>query len=100
MTTFNARIPDVKKKEKKILIGITRESIIFLDAQTKEHIKSWQLKQLKRWAASGANQSLTLDFGDHEANYKTILSEDSEKIATLIAEYIDLILKTRKGTLK
>jgi len=33
-------------------LGVTKESVIKLDVETKEIIKKWPLKQLRRWAAT------------------------------------------------
>lgn len=40
---------------------------------------------------------MTLDFGDYEEEYLTILTPKAEEISHLIAGYIDIILKARKG---
>jgi len=36
----------------KILLGVTRESVMRLDAESKEVLKVWSLTTLRRWAAS------------------------------------------------
>jgi hypothetical protein len=101
------------KKQKLILLGITRESLLVMEPETKaiiefilsfkiaiqEITKTWPLTTLKRWA-KGANKSIiTLDFGDYEEEYVNIQSDDADSISTLIAGYIDIILKARKGTI-
>jgi len=35
-----------------VYLGVTKESVIKLDVETKEIIKKWPLKQLRRWAAT------------------------------------------------
>ena len=40
------------------LLGITRESILRVDENTKEVLKAWPLTTIRRWAAS--QNSLTL----------------------------------------
>lgn len=86
-----------KNKLVKILLGITRDKIIKADFETKEPMREWELTQMRRWAA-GAN-SFTLDFGDYEEDYIVILTNEGEAISRLLGDYIDLILKARKGML-
>jgi hypothetical protein len=49
---------------------------------------------MKRWAASA--HQFTLDFGDYEDDYFVVLTEESNQIARLIVEYIDLSLRATK----
>jgi len=53
-----------QKKPVPKLLGITRDAILRLDAETKEVEHEYPLTHLRRWAASPA--SFTLDFGDYE----------------------------------
>ena len=41
-----------KNKMVKILLGVSRDSVMHLDAETKEVLKVWSLTTLHRWAAS------------------------------------------------
>ena len=41
-----------KNKMDSILLGITRESVMRLDVETKDIIKVWPLTNLRRWAAA------------------------------------------------
>ena len=36
----------------KILLGVTRESVMRLDAESKEVLNVWSLTTLRRWAAT------------------------------------------------
>ncbi|KAI3637909.1 hypothetical protein MIR68_004558 [Amoeboaphelidium protococcarum] len=76
------------------LLGVTRDSIMRMDAETKEIVKIWPLTTLRRWAA--AQNSFTLDFGDYADSYYSVQTNEGEKISQLIAGYIDIILKKRK----
>ena len=40
------------KKTKVVLLGITKQSIVRLDADTKATLTEWKLTQLRRWAAT------------------------------------------------
>eukprot|EP01088_Endostelium_zonatum_P017435 TRINITY_DN513_c0_g3_i3.p1 TRINITY_DN513_c0_g3~~TRINITY_DN513_c0_g3_i3.p1 ORF type:complete len:1705 (-),score=540.74 TRINITY_DN513_c0_g3_i3:2315-7429(-) len=84
----------VKKKLTPQLLGVTRHSLLQMDADTKEVIKEYPLTHLKRWAPSAT--SLSLDFGDYEDDYLTLSTPEGDAISQLIAGYIDIILKTRK----
>lgn len=77
------------------LLGVTKESILRVDEKTKEIMKTWPLTTVRRWAASP--NSFTLDFGDYLESYYSVQTNEGEKISQLIAGYIDIILKKRKG---
>ncbi|KXS11309.1 hypothetical protein M427DRAFT_505616, partial [Gonapodya prolifera JEL478] len=83
-----------KNKIVPMLLGVTKESVVRLDVETKEVIKSWPISQLRRWAASP--NSLTLDFGDYADAYYSVQTNEGEAISSLIGGYIDIILKKRK----
>ena len=100
ITTFEATHEKEEKKKKKlvkVLFGVTRESIMFLDHETKEIQKTWPLKMIRRWASNPGGDSLTLDFGDYEENYILLRTPKAEAISQLISGYIDIILKARRG---
>lgn len=90
----------MEKGEKKnkytnpVYLGVTKESVIKLDVETKEIIKKWSLKQLRRWAATP--ESFTLDFGDYSNAYYNVQTKEGEQISQLISGYIDIILKKKK----
>jgi talin len=102
ITTYLCRVIEKdtkKKKPPKVLLGITRESVLFLDPETKEMTKTWQLKKLRRWAASSTTNTVTLDFGTYESDYIQLTTDDADAISALISGYIDILLKARKGML-
>lgn len=72
------------------MIGFTRDSIMRFDVDVKVD-KTWPLIYLKRWAASA--DTFTMDFGSHETDYVTFVTEEGEKISQLIAGYIEILLK-------
>ncbi|CAK9293387.1 unnamed protein product, partial [Gordionus sp. m RMFG-2023] len=75
------------------LLGITKDSVLKLDEQTKEMVQTWPLTRVKRWGATP--HSFTLDFGDYQDGYYSVQTADGEKISSLIAGYIDIIMKNR-----
>lgn len=78
------------------MIGISRDKILRLDPETKEVLKEYRLPQLKRWVSS--INTFTFDFGDFESEYYVIQTNEGEAISQMIAGYIDIILKIRRGT--
>ncbi|XP_077865408.1 LOW QUALITY PROTEIN: talin-2-like [Saccoglossus kowalevskii] len=78
------------------LLGINKESIVRVDERTKEILKTWPLTCVRRWAASP--KSFTLDFGDYSSLTTRLQTTEGEQISALIAGYIDIILKKKKGT--
>ena len=84
-----------KNKLVPMLLGITKESVVRLDAKSKEIKHTWALERVRRWAASP--NSFTLDFGDYSDSYYSVQTTEGEQISQLIAGYIDIILKKRKA---
>lgn len=78
------------------LLGVTRDAVMRVDERTKEVLKTWQLTQVRRWAASP--NSFTLDFGDYSESYYSVQTSEGEAISQLIAGYIDIILKKKKNS--
>ncbi|XP_066270434.1 talin-1-like isoform X16 [Branchiostoma lanceolatum] len=77
------------------LLGITKDSVMRVDEKTKEILKVWPLTTVRRWAASP--KSFTLDFGDYSESYYSVQTTEGETISQLIAGYIDIILRKKKG---
>jgi len=77
------------------LLGITKDCVMRVDADSKGILKTWPLTTVKRWAAS--MNSFTLDFGDYSDSYYSVQTSEGEQISQLIAGYIDIILKRRKA---
>ncbi|KAK3099739.1 hypothetical protein FSP39_008848 [Pinctada imbricata] len=80
-----------KNKLVPILFGITKESVVRMDKETKEILKTWPLTKVRKWAASP--NSFILDFGDYQEEYYSVQTQEGEEIAKLISGYIDMILK-------
>lgn len=97
ITTFEVIQESDKKKKRKILFGVTRESIMLLEPETKEVDKSWPLKTVRRWASNPSGDTLTLDFGDYEKGYIVLKTSQAEAISQLISGYVEIILRARKG---
>ncbi|PRP75658.1 actin binding protein, partial [Planoprotostelium fungivorum] len=99
ITTFHCRLTErgaKAKKPPKILLGVTRDSVLFMNVETKAIDRTWELRKLRRWAASDTGKSLTLDFGNHENDYFILMTEESDAISSLLSGYIDIILKARR----
>jgi talin len=98
LKTYGITCFNVKEKKKKklcpILLGVTRHAILRMDAETKEVMKEFPLPHLKQWSASPT--AFTMDFGDYEESYYSVLTNEADAISQLIAGYIDIILKTRR----
>jgi len=72
------------------LLGISKESVMRVDENTKQVLKTWPLTTVRRWAAS--SNSFTLDFGDYSEAYYSVQTTEGETISQLIAGYIDIII--------
>lgn len=58
------------------LLGVTKDSVLRLDEQTKNILETWPLNTVKRWAASP--NSFTLDFGDYKQSYFSVQTSEGE----------------------
>ena len=85
------------KKAKPVLLGITRDSFLRIDPETKEMLTTYPLTHIRRWAATKNN--FTLDVGDYSESYLHFTTPDSEKISQLLTGYIDIILKRTRGNI-
>ena len=84
-----------KKKFQPVYLGISKSHLYRFDPETKKSLsKPFLLTQLRRWAPT--ETSLTLDFGDHDSEYYTVLTDEGRAIASLISGYIDIILSQRR----
>lgn len=94
ITTFEVREKrEDKKKLQTVLLGVTRDSVMRMDFETKEVIKAYPLEHVRRWAA--AKTTFTLDFGTYEKDYYTVETSKGEEISQLLSGYIDILLKRR-----
>uniref|UniRef100_A0A0R3TMN8 FERM domain-containing protein n=1 Tax=Rodentolepis nana TaxID=102285 RepID=A0A0R3TMN8_RODNA len=77
------------------LFGVSKESVMRVDENTKEILQTWPLTRVRRWAATA--NLFTLDFGEYsqEGNY-VIQTTEGEQISQLISGYIDIILRRKK----
>lgn len=89
ITTF-----EVRDKTGPQLMGVTRDAVVSIDPVTKQVIKSYPLKHIRRWAAG--NGSFTLDFGTYESNYVTVATKQGEEMSELLSGHIDILLKRQR----
>eukprot|EP01128_Nolandella_sp_AFSM9_P012687 TRINITY_DN951_c0_g2_i2.p1 TRINITY_DN951_c0_g2~~TRINITY_DN951_c0_g2_i2.p1 ORF type:complete len:2415 (-),score=843.80 TRINITY_DN951_c0_g2_i2:361-7515(-) len=82
-----------KKKPVTILIGVTRAKIMKVIPETMLVERSWEWSQMRRW--SSVRKTFTLDFGDYEDDYINVTCEEADSLSSLIAGYIELILRTK-----
>eukprot|EP00179_Madagascaria_erythrocladioides_P023475 CAMPEP_0198344436 /NCGR_PEP_ID=MMETSP1450-20131203/67599_1 /TAXON_ID=753684 ORGANISM="Madagascaria erythrocladiodes, Strain CCMP3234" /NCGR_SAMPLE_ID=MMETSP1450 /ASSEMBLY_ACC=CAM_ASM_001115 /LENGTH=590 /DNA_ID=CAMNT_0044049691 /DNA_START=77 /DNA_END=1845 /DNA_ORIENTATION=+ len=103
MTCFDGHRKPAQAGKKPVpqRVGITQSHIILIEpaagtgagSTAGKVLKEVPLEHLRRWAA--AAQSFTLDFGDFADSNYTLLTNDGEAMAGLIAGYIDILLKKR-----
>lgn len=58
-------------------------------------MKEYPINHLHRWATSP--ETFTMDFGAHEEDYVVVVTNEGEAISSLVAGYIDLLLKKQRG---
>eukprot|EP00727_Mastigamoeba_balamuthi_P000217 m51a1_g10192 hypothetical protein (1719) ;mRNA; r:16827-23324 len=93
MTTFSLKIKKGRELKEELL-GISRDTIVRMDGETKDVIKTYALKHVKRFAST--ESSVTIDFGDYEDEYYNGLTKQGREIASLISGYIDITMRIRR----
>lgn len=81
---------DKKGKLRDVLIGVNRDSVVYADPKTFERLKTLPLTKIKRWSPSST--TITIDCGDHEADYFRAFTPHAEKICQMLHGYIEIIL--------
>ncbi|ORX59302.1 hypothetical protein BCR36DRAFT_276122 [Piromyces finnis] len=99
-TFFLVKEKNAKKKNKlmPILLGVTKESIIKVNPETKEVIEEWKFKTFKRWNYNST--SFTIDFGENKDSNYVVETDQGVEIAKLINDYIKLLFKMKNKTEK
>jgi len=82
-----------KSKPLDRLFGLTKSSVIRMELD-KSIVATYSLRQIKRWAAGEG--CITLDFGNHFAEYYTAFTSEGEIISQTLGGYVDLLLKKQK----
>ena len=75
-----------------LLLGITKDSILRLDYDTKETKETFLLTQVKRWAAS--SKIFSVDFGSHKDKNFSVQTSEGEKISELVDGYVKIIMES------
>ena len=75
-----------------LLLGITKDSILRLDYDTKETMETFPLTHVKRWAAS--SKIFSVDFGSHKEKNFSVQTSEGEKISDLVDGYVKIIMES------
>ena len=75
-----------------LLLGIKNDSILRVNAQTKEIFETFGLSTVKRWAKSG--KVFSVDFG---GQHKTLSVEtaDGKKMSDLLDQFVKTLLESK-----
>ena len=76
-----------------LLLGVTKDSILRLDFDSKEVRESFPLTTIKRWVAT--EKIFSVDFGDFKNKNFSVQTTEGQKIANLIAGYVAIIEKSK-----
>ncbi|KAL6623811.1 hypothetical protein LY90DRAFT_642358 [Neocallimastix californiae] len=82
-----------KKKLIPILLGVTKNSVLRVNPETKEVMEEWQLKQLKNWKYNPT--TFSIDFGQYREEEYVVETDQGCDIAKLINDYIKLLTKMK-----
>ena len=78
-----------------LLLGITKDSILRLDCESKEVKDRFYLAKVQKWCSSP--KIFAVDFGSHEEKPLTVQTTEGERIAQLIEGYVDIIMKGKNS---
>ena len=73
-----------------LLLGVTKDSILRLDCETKEVRESFPLTSVKRWVSD--EKIFSVDFGDFHKSF-SVQTTEGQRIANLVACYFAKIDK-------
>ena len=73
-----------------LLLGISKDSILRLDCETKEVRESFHLTKVKRWVFD--EKIFSVDFGEFHKSF-SVQTTEGQKIANLVAGYVAKIEK-------
>ena len=73
-----------------LLLGVTKDSILRLDCETKEVRESFPLTSVKRWVSD--EKIFSVDFGDFHKSF-SVQTTEGQRIANLVARYVAKIDK-------
>ena len=77
-------------------LGFTAEKIIKYQADAKVILKEYKYTTLRKWVFT--DHDITLDFGEYEEGGPMVcVTPQGEEIASLIAGYIDILVRTTKA---
>uniref|UniRef100_A0AC35TRB9 FERM domain-containing protein n=1 Tax=Rhabditophanes sp. KR3021 TaxID=114890 RepID=A0AC35TRB9_9BILA len=99
LNTYGVTFFVVKEKQKgrnklmTVLLGINKDCVMRLNKSTKEVIQEYPLEQILNWANS--SNTFVFNFGDYREGVYSVATKDGDKIGTLLAGYIDIIIKKR-----
>jgi len=101
-TTLFAVAHNEKNKKGKIvpvpmMLGFTANDILFMNEDAKVTLKQYPYSYLRRW--NYGDHELLLDFGDFcDEGPITLITEQGAEISSLIAGYIDILVRISKST--
>lgn len=88
--------PPKKPEYMPLKIGFTAEKIIKYQEDAKVILKEYKYTVLRKWVFTA--HDITLDFGEYEEGGPLVcITEQGEEIASLIAGYIDILVRTKKS---
>ena len=77
-----------------LLLGVTKDSILRLDFDSKEVRESFPLTTVKRWVFN--EKIFSVDFGDFKNKNFSVQTTEGQQIANLIAGYVAIIEKSEQ----
>ena len=76
-----------------LLLGVTKDSILRLDFDSKEVRESFALTTVKRWVFN--EKIFSVDFGNFKNKNFSVQTTEGQQIANLIAGYVAIIEKSK-----
>ena len=76
-----------------LLLGVTKDSILRLDFDSKEVRESFSLTTVKRWVFN--EKIFSVDFGNFKNKNFSVQTSEGQQIANLIAGYVAIIEKSK-----
>ena len=91
---FLVREPQKGRKMVPLLLGIKKDSILRVNAETKEILESFPLSTVKRWAKT--DKIFSVDLGDKQKNL-SVETADGKKMSDLLDLYVKNLLESKNS---
>ena len=100
LETYGVAMFPIKEQTKKgkvedFYVGLTKQYILRMEAETRKIIEKTPILYIKKWS-SNPNQTFTFDFGDKRDSHWIVKTPSGDDIAQWFTGFFDILLKRKR----